>query len=77
MKFSISTSFYRRAHLVEQIYQQILDQTHGDWEWVVTDDFSDYGDAKELLLEILFVLHLESVMDSHSDSLMDLLLEMQ
>ena len=52
MKFSISTSFYRRAHLVEQIYQQILDQTHGDWEWVVTDDFSDYRDAKDLLLEI-------------------------
>lgn len=52
MKFSISTSFYRRAHLVEQIYQQILDQTHTDWEWVVTDDFSPYGNAEEILKAI-------------------------
>lgn len=52
MKFSISTSFYRRSHLVEQIYQQILAQTYLDWEWVVTDDFSDYGGAKDSLLEI-------------------------
>ena len=39
MKFSISTAFYRRGHLVEEIYYQILNQTHTDWEWVVTDDF--------------------------------------
>ena len=52
MKFSISTSFYRRSHLVEQVYQQILDQTHLDWEWIITDDFSDYNDAKEILLRI-------------------------
>ena len=52
MKFSISTSFYRRSHLVEKLYQQILDQTHTDWEWIVTDDFSDYNNAKDLLLEI-------------------------
>jgi glycosyltransferase involved in cell wall biosynthesis len=52
MKFSISTSFYRRSHLVEKLYQQILNQTHTDWEWIVTDDFSDYNNAKDLLLEI-------------------------
>ena len=52
MKISISTSFYRRNHLVETLYKQILDQTHTDWEWVVTDDFSDYGDAKDKLLDI-------------------------
>jgi glycosyltransferase involved in cell wall biosynthesis len=52
MKFSISTSFYRRSHLVEKLYKQILDQTHQDWEWIVTDDFSDYSNAEELLKEI-------------------------
>jgi glycosyltransferase involved in cell wall biosynthesis len=52
MKFSISTSFYRRSHLVENLYKQILDQTHQDWEWIVTDDFSDYNNAEELLKEI-------------------------
>jgi glycosyltransferase involved in cell wall biosynthesis len=52
MKFSISTSFYRRSHLVEHLYQQILDQTHTDWEWIVTDDFSDYNNAEEILKEI-------------------------
>lgn len=52
MKFSISTSFYRRSHLVEEIYQQVLNQTHTDWEWIVTDDFSDYNNAEELLKEI-------------------------
>ena len=52
MKFSISTSFYRRSHLVENLYQQILNQTHTDWEWIVTDDFSDYNNAEDLLLEI-------------------------
>jgi glycosyltransferase involved in cell wall biosynthesis len=52
MKFSISTSFYRRSHLVENLYQQILNQTYSDWEWIVTDDFSDYNNAKDILLEI-------------------------
>ena len=52
MKFSISTSFYRRGHLVETLYEQILNQTYTDWEWIVTDDFSDYNNAKDLLLEI-------------------------
>ena len=52
MKFSISTSFYRRSHLVENLYKQILDQTHTDWEWIVTDDFSDYNNAEEILREI-------------------------
>jgi glycosyltransferase involved in cell wall biosynthesis len=52
MKFSISTTFYKRAHTVEHIYQQILDQTHTDWEWIVTDDFSEENSAEELLKEI-------------------------
>jgi glycosyltransferase involved in cell wall biosynthesis len=52
MKFSISTSFYRRNNLVETLYKQLQDQTHTDWEWIVTDDFSDYNNAKEQLIDI-------------------------
>jgi glycosyltransferase involved in cell wall biosynthesis len=52
MKFSISTSFYKRSHLVESVYQQILNQTYTNWEWIVTDDFSEENSAREKLLEI-------------------------
>jgi glycosyltransferase involved in cell wall biosynthesis len=52
MKFSISTSFYNRGHLVENLYKQILAQTHTDWEWIVTDDFSEYNNAEEILRKI-------------------------
>jgi len=52
MKFSISTTFYKRAHTVEHIYRQILDQTYTNWEWIVTDDFSEENNAEELLKEI-------------------------
>jgi glycosyltransferase involved in cell wall biosynthesis len=52
MKFSISTSFYKRGHLVESVYQQVLDQTYTNWEWIVTDDFSEENSAREKLLEI-------------------------
>jgi glycosyltransferase involved in cell wall biosynthesis len=52
MKFSISTTFYKRSHNVKAIYQQILDQTYTNWEWIVTDDFSEEGNAEEVLKEI-------------------------
>lgn len=51
-KFSASTSFFKRGDYVQQIYQQLLDQTHNNWEWIVTDDFSPEKNAKEQLLEI-------------------------
>ena len=49
MKFSISTTFYKRGDKVQHLYQQILDQTHTDWEWIVTDDFSEENSAEEAL----------------------------
>jgi glycosyltransferase involved in cell wall biosynthesis len=52
MKFSISTTFYKRDFAVEEIYKQVLDQTHNDWEWIVTDDFSEEHSAEALLLDI-------------------------
>jgi glycosyltransferase involved in cell wall biosynthesis len=52
MKFSISTSFYKRVDKVQHLYNQILNQTYTNWEWIVTDDFSEEGNAEELLKEI-------------------------
>jgi glycosyltransferase involved in cell wall biosynthesis len=52
MKFSINTQFYNRGHRVEKIYEQILDQTYKNWEWIVTDDFSEFDSAEDKLIEI-------------------------
>ena len=52
MKFTISTSFYKRGDQVEYLYNQVINQTHNDWDWVVTDDFSSENSAKEALLDI-------------------------
>jgi glycosyltransferase involved in cell wall biosynthesis len=52
MKFSINTQFYNRGHRVEKIYEQILDQTYKNWEWIVTDDFSEFDSAEDKLIEL-------------------------
>jgi glycosyltransferase involved in cell wall biosynthesis len=52
MKFSISTSFYKRVDKVQHLYNQILNQTYTNWEWIVTDDFSEENNAEEILLSI-------------------------
>jgi len=46
MFISVSTSFYKRAHLVEKVYEQLKQQTFTNWEWVVTDDFSEENSAE-------------------------------
>jgi len=51
-KFSASTSFFKRGDFVQQMYQQLLDQTHTNWEWIVTDDFSEDKNAEQELREI-------------------------
>jgi len=51
-KFSVSTSFYKRSDFVESLYQQLLEQTYTNWEWIVTDDFSPEKNAEEKLREI-------------------------
>jgi len=51
-KFSVSTSFFKRGNYVKQLYQQLLEQTHTNWEWIVTDDFSPELNAESELREI-------------------------
>lgn len=52
MFISVSTSFYKRAHLVEKVYEQLKQQTFTNWEWVVTDDFSEENSAEQLLKQL-------------------------
>ena len=51
-KFTIATSFYNRSDWVDTQYQSLLNQTYQNWEWIVTDDFSDKLNAKNQLLEL-------------------------
>lgn len=41
MKFSILTSFYNYLETADDLFNSILNQTYSNWEWVVTDDFSE------------------------------------
>jgi len=53
MKFSITTSFYNTKKYVNDVYQSLAEQTYCNWEWIVTDDWSDDdNNSKDLLLKI-------------------------
>lgn len=51
MKFSVVTSFYNTSKYVEKLYASLLAQTYQNWEWVVTDDFSE-DSSKEKLIKL-------------------------
>jgi len=40
MLISIITPSYNSERFIKETYQSILEQTHTDWEWLVTDDCS-------------------------------------
>lgn len=49
MKFSILTSFYNYLDTADDLFNSILNQTYSNWEWVITDDFSDNEEVKQKL----------------------------
>lgn len=51
MKFTLITSFYNGSEFIEQLYEKIKQQTYKNWEWVVTDDFSN-DNGREILINI-------------------------
>jgi glycosyltransferase involved in cell wall biosynthesis len=51
MKFTFVTSFYNTEKYIQGLYESLLSQTYTNWDWVVTDDFSD-DNTKEKLLGI-------------------------
>lgn len=51
MKFTVTTSFYNGEQYIDRLYQSLKNQTYTNWEWVVTDDWSQ-DNAKEKLIEL-------------------------
>lgn len=51
-KFTVVTSFYNRSDWVDTQYKLLLNQTYKNWEWIVTDDFSNELNAEEALKNI-------------------------
>lgn len=46
--FTVFTSTFNRAHLLERVYQSLQEQTDRDFEWIIVDDGSIDG-TKELV----------------------------
>jgi len=51
MKFTIFTPFFNYLDAAEDLYNSVINQTYDNWEWLVTDDFSDTKDVKKKLTE--------------------------
>ena len=49
MKFTLTTSFYNGEQFIDILYDKIKNQTYKNWEWVVTDDFSNDNGRSKLL----------------------------
>jgi len=50
MKFSIVTSFYNESpKYIDEVCNSVLNQTHTNFEWVVTDDFSHNEETTKLV----------------------------
>jgi glycosyltransferase involved in cell wall biosynthesis len=49
MRFTIYSGFYNNVKYLEQVWQGIKNQTYTNWEWIISDDFSDNPSDKEVL----------------------------
>lgn len=52
MKFTIFTSFYNYLDVLDSLYESIQNQTYSNWEWLVSDDFSENENVIARLKEI-------------------------
>ena len=55
-KVSFVTSFYNAEKYINDLIPSVLNQTFQDWEWIVTDDFSDDA-TKEMLQNLCMIDH--------------------
>lgn len=51
MKFTIYSGFYNNINYLNQIWRGIKNQTYTNWEWIITDDFSDNPKDAQILKE--------------------------
>tara|TARA_R110001592_G_scaffold132568_2_gene347234 strand:+ start:794 stop:1936 length:1143 start_codon:yes stop_codon:yes gene_type:complete len=49
MKFTIFSSFYNNVEHLFQVWEGIRNQTHTNWEWIISDDFSDDPKSEQIL----------------------------
>jgi hypothetical protein len=49
MKFTIYSGFFNNLHHFENVWNGIKNQTYDNWEWVISDDFSDNQDDAKFL----------------------------
>ena len=50
-KVSFVTTFFNAEKYINDLYPSILSQTLSNWEWIITDDFSD-DNTKEKVMEL-------------------------
>jgi|LakMenEpi03Aug12_release.lakeMendotaPanAssembly.Ray.scaffolds.fasta_scaffold10429_20 hypothetical protein len=53
MKFTIFTSFYNYIDTFDSLVESIFNQTYQNWEWIISDDFSDNPEVLPKLLTLL------------------------
>ena len=49
MKFTIYSGFFNNLHHFENVWKGIKNQTYDNWEWIISDDFSDNQDDAKFL----------------------------
>jgi glycosyltransferase involved in cell wall biosynthesis len=52
MKFTIFTSFYNYLDTFDDLVESVLGQTYQNWEWIISDDFSENPDILPKLKEL-------------------------
>lgn len=50
MKFTIYSGFYNNIEYLEEVWEGIKNQTYDNWEWVISDDFSDDPKIEKTLI---------------------------
>jgi len=53
MKFAIFTSFYNYLDTFDELVESVLNQTYTNWEWIVSDDFSENPIVMEKLNDLV------------------------
>jgi glycosyltransferase involved in cell wall biosynthesis len=52
MKFTIYTSFYNYLDAADDLCSAVINQTYPNWEWIITDDFSDNKEVSKKLKDL-------------------------
>ncbi len=51
IKFTIYSGFYNNVNYLPQIWEGIKNQTYSNWEWIISDDFSEDPKIEKTLID--------------------------